>query len=983
MKEIILILYCMCSKLSIVKINLIISFILVCSLQLSAQSYNFTNYSLKDGLPQSQVMVIYQAKDRTLWLGTFGGVSNFDGKVFTSYSKADGLSSNSVNCILEDNQRQIYFGTEVGINVLKKGKISTIFSGKNVSHLLKDKQGTIWGITERKLFKIEKGKLAFYPLGGLYVNAINADQYGNLYAVVAEKGIYQLKNNKWVIYQELPAEISALSIRKILFDQKNRNKVYLLTYRSGIYVFENGITKPFFKNPAIDTYYALAQDNKGNMWVGSEKGAYLIHKNGSFIYFNAENGLSDNQVNEIFSDAENNVWISCFSDGIYKYEGDAFIRYNKFKGQNIAYPISGIAADKNDNLWFGTYNKGVFKYDGKKVVQIDNPVFKDKKIYFVYADRAKNIWISTYGNGVWKYDGQKFSQVLKPERFDNSCIGEDSEGGIWINGLKSSTYLKDGKIEKITGFEGYSSCIFPYPLSKDSVLLGTSNGVTLIRNKKIDRTFQIKALSHIHILSILKHGDNLIFATLGDGIITWNLKTKEIKRYVVANGLNSNDIYSLATDNGGNLWAGTGRGINKLTFNKQEQRYDVFRDHALIVECNQNAIINYKNNILVGTINGLIQCKIVPQSQNKKSPFIHIQQVSVFHKNDRSKDLSIDLNRRNDSFYKLNYSQNHISISFKGVYLTNPESVLYRYKLVGIDNDFSKPVPNTEIEYSAIRPGSYTFQVYAIANGQQSNIEQFSFTIVPPYYDTVLFKIIAFLVMIFLIWLIFYLIFKTRERKKYQFEKLKLKEQEKIRKQTAEDFHDDIGNKLTRINVLSELLDKKVDGAEKDQKELIRLIRENAGLLYTGTKDILWALDPHSDNLFEILVHIKNFGIDLFQNTGVDFKMEGVLPKYQKLHLSMEFNRNLTLIFKEMLNNVLKHAKATQVLIMVIETDHHTINILTTDDGQGFDLESVERGRGLNNIQTRCKRIKSTFQISSIKGKGTTTTISTRIPVTK
>jgi len=978
-----LILYCMCSKLSIVKISFIISFILVCSLQLSAQSYNFTNYSLKDGLPQSQVMVIYQAKDRTLWLGTFGGVSNFDGKIFTSYSKADGLSSNSVNCILEDNQGQIYFGTEAGINSLKKGKITTIFSGKSVNNLLKDKQGTIWGITERKLFKIEKGRLVFYAIGGLYVNTINTDQYGNLFAVVAEKGIYQLKNKKWVIYQELPTELSALSIRKILFDRRVRTKFYLLTYRSGIYVSENGMVKPFFKNPKIDTYYALEQDNKGNMWAGSEKGAYLIHKDGSFIYFNAENGLSDNQVNEIFRDAENNIWISCFSDGIYKYEGDAFIRYNKFKGQNIAYPISGMAADKNNNLWFGTYNKGIFKYDGKKVEQISNPVFKDKKIYFVYADRAKNIWISTYGNGVWKYDGQKFSQVLKPERFDNSCIGEDSEGGIWINGLKSSTYLKDGKIEKITGFDGYSSCIFPYPLSKDSVLLGTSNGVTLIRNKKIDRGFQIKALNHIHILSIIKHGDNLVFATLGDGIVTWNLKTKAIKRYVAANGLNSNDIYSLATDNKGNLWAGTGRGINKLTFNEEEQRYEVFRDHALIVECNQNAIINYKNNILVGTISGIIQCKIVAPGQNKKNPFIHIQQVNVFHKNDRSKDLSIDLNSTKNSFYKLNYSQNHIAISFKGVYLTNPESVLYRYKLVGIDNDFSKPVPNTEIEYSAIRPGTYTFQVYAIANGQQSGIEQFSFIIVPPYYDTVLFKVIAFLVMIFLIWLIFYLIFKTRERKKYQFEKLKLKEQEKIRKQTAEDFHDDIGNKLTRINVLSELLDKKVDGTEKEQKELIRLIRENAGLLYTGTKDILWALDPHSDNLFEILVHIKNFGIDLFQNTGIDFKMEGVLAKYQKLHLSMEFNRNLTLIFKEMLNNVLKHAKATQVLIMVIETDHHTINILTTDDGTGFDLESVERGRGLNNIQTRCKRIKSTFQISSIKGKGTTTTISTRIPVTK
>jgi signal transduction histidine kinase len=97
----------------------------------------------------------------------------------------------------------------------------------------------------------------------------------------------------------------------------------------------------------------------------------------------------------------------------------------------------------------------------------------------------------------------------------------------------------------------------------------------------------------------------------------------------------------------------------------------------------------------------------------------------------------------------------------------------------------------------------------------------------------------------------------------------------------------------------------------------------------------------------------------------------------------MEFNRNLTLIFKEMLNNVLKHAEAKQVLIMVIETEHNTINILTTDDGKGFDIDTVDRGRGLNNIQTRCKRIKSTFQISSVKGKGTTTTISTRIPVTK
>ncbi|MEH3115354.1 ligand-binding sensor domain-containing protein [Pedobacter terrae] len=972
----------MYSKLSIIKINVIVSFILLFSLKLLAQSYNFTNYSLKDGLPQSQVMVIYQAKDNTLWLWYFWwSPVIFDGRQFTSYSKADGLGSNSVNCIAQDNQNHMLFGTETGISILKRGKISTLFSGKGVSHLLKDRRGTIWGLSDGKLFKIEKGKVVFYTIGNKSIQTLNRDSSGNLYVIVSGTGIYQLKNNNWLIYQELPPAINILAIRKILFDRFIKDKIYLLTAHTGIYELDKGKVKLFFRKKSIDTYFSVAQDHHGNMWVGSEKGAYLINKRNSILNFNAENGLSDNQINEIFSDAENNIWISSFSDGIYKYEGDAFIRYNRFKGKNLAYPISGIAADKHDHLWFGTFNKGVFKYDGTNVENVDVPAFKDKKIYFVYADKARNIWFSTYGKGVWKYDGQKFSQVLKPEKFDNSSIAEDEKGGIWINGLLSSTYLKDGKMEKISGFDGYLSCI--YPLGKDSVFIGTSNGITLLKNKKIDRTFHIKALSGVYLLSIIKHGDNLIFATLGDGIITWNVKTKSTNRYVIANGLNSNDIYSLATDRENNVWAGTGRGINKLTFNKQQQNYEVFRDQPLIVECNQNAIINYKNSILVGTINGLIQCKTNLLTESKKKPFIHIQQVSVFHKNDRAKDFSIDVNGKGDQFYKLNYSQNHISISFKGVYLTNPENVLYRYKLVGIDNDFSKPIPNTEIEYSAIRPGSYTFQVYTIANGQQSEIEQFSFTIVPPYYDTVIFKIVAFLVLIFLIWLIFYLIFKTRERKKYQLEKLKLKEQEKIRKQTAEDFHDDIGNKLTRINVLSEILDKKVPETSKEQKELISLIRENAGLLYTGTKDILWALDPHSDNLFEILLHIKNFGIDLFQNTGITFKMEGVLSKYQKLHLSMEFNRNFTLIFKEMLNNVLKHAEATQVLIMVIETEHDTINILTTDDGKGFDIETVQRGRGLSNIQMRCKRIKSTFQISSIKGKGTTTTISTRIPVTK
>lgn len=965
----------------ILGINIIISFVSVYGFQLFAQSYNFTNYSLKEGLPQSQVREIYQAKDRTLWLGTFGGLSNFDGKEFTSYSKADGLVSNSVTSIVEDNKGQIVFGSEGGINVLQAGKVKTLFKGHEVSYLNKDSQGNIWGITENKLFKLINNKPVFYPIGKNAVTMLSANQAGELFIAVNGKGLYKLNKNTWALFQAFQPDFAALYITKILFDHSNKHKIYILTYRKGVFVLENGKVTPYFSDKRINIYHSIEQDGKGNIWVGSQKGAFLIDDKKLILHFNGNNGLSDNQVEVIFKDAENNIWISSFSDGFYKYEGDAFIRYNKFNGKDLPYPVSGIAEDRNQNLWIGTFNKGLLKYDGKKVDEVNVPELKDRNIYFVYADSKGSIWVSAQDYGVWKLQGGKFRQVLKPERFVCSAMMEDRNGGLWINNPMATLYIKDNKVEKITGFDGYSSCL--YGLSTDSVLVGTSKGVALIRNRKFDKEFKIKALEGTYVLSIIKHGDRVLFATLGDGIVSWNVKTGRIRKYVVADGLNSNDIYSFAIDNRQNLWCGTGRGINKLSFIKAENRYTVFNDNPMIIECNQNAILNYKGNILVGTISGLIRCQTNVVAENKPDPLIRIRQVNVFDKNKKANDFQLHNLGSEDKPFKLRYNQNHLSITFKAVYLTNPQSVVYRYKLLGIDNDFSKPVPNTEIEYSAIRPGSYTFQVFALANGKQSNIEQFNFIIVPPFYDTVWFKVIAFVLIMLVIWLIFYLIFRNREKKKDQLETIKIKEQEKIRKQTAEDFHDDIGNKLTRINVLSEILDKKVNDDQPEQKELIRLIRENAGLLYTGTKDILWALDPQSDNLFEILMHIKGFGIDLFQNTGVSFQMEGVLPEHRKLHLSMEFNRNLTLIFKEMLNNVLKHAEAKQVLIMVIETEHNTINILTTDDGKGFDIDTVDRGRGLNNIQTRCKRIKSTFQISSIKGKGTTTTISTRIPVTK
>jgi signal transduction histidine kinase len=201
--------------------------------------------------------------------------------------------------------------------------------------------------------------------------------------------------------------------------------------------------------------------------------------------------------------------------------------------------------------------------------------------------------------------------------------------------------------------------------------------------------------------------------------------------------------------------------------------------------------------------------------------------------------------------------------------------------------------------------------------------------------------------------------------------RMKLEEKIKIRQQTAEDFHDDLGNKLTRISVLTELLNAKIDAGKTDQRNLVEQIRHNVSALYNGTKDILWALDPKSDNLYEMLTHIKEVGVETFQDTPVSFQFAEVDDSLKGVKLTMEYSRNIIMILKELLNNVLKHANAAKVILDVQCVENNQVMISLADDGSGFDQDMVKRGHGINNITARAKRINSQLNIFSQNGTGT------------
>lgn len=583
--------------------------------------------------------------------------------------------------------------------------------------------------------------------------------------------------------------------------------------------------------------------------------------------------------------------------------------------------------------------------------------------------------IGTYG-GLWSLNQHnKFLQVnqgkLLPK--DINAVIYDSNNDIWVGSGSGCYYLQKGK-PIINLLKKSVSTISE--IGKDSILVGTFDGVTLIRNKIVDADFKITQLSGYTIMSLLRYKNIVVGGTAGNGLFVFDIVNQTCRKYNSLSGLlPSNDIYSLAVDKNGFFWAGTGKGIIKFKVDSHFLELIMNKDVVPnpVLEYDQNAILNFDDKIWAGSTKGLF---VFGNNQTntdlrETKPVVNIESIKIIDQlENKNKDYE---NTPIDNIPKkivLEYKHEHIVISYKGIFFSDPENLLYQYRLTGFDKNFSPPSKLNYVEYSALPPGEYTFEIKVIAsNGQASELKYIQIVITPGFFQSIYFYGLILLAIVGFGALLQYFITYRKNKQRLLLESVKSQEQVKIRKQTAEDFHDDIGNKLTRIVILADILNRKSLKQDNEQQQIVIQIRENANRLFAGAKDILWALDPHSDNLFEVLDHIKYFAIDVFNNSEVnvvfnDFEVE------KNLRLPVEYSRNISMIFKEVLYNILKHAGARQV-ILTSTTNEENIKLVVSDDGQGFDLNSEKKGKGLMNMQTRAKRINSIIETTSIEGQGT------------
>jgi signal transduction histidine kinase len=224
---------------------------------------------------------------------------------------------------------------------------------------------------------------------------------------------------------------------------------------------------------------------------------------------------------------------------------------------------------------------------------------------------------------------------------------------------------------------------------------------------------------------------------------------------------------------------------------------------------------------------------------------------------------------------------------------------------------------------------------------------------------------------VLLIVVLHYYLLKYRVGQLLRIEREQKAENERLRRQMADEFHDELGRKLTNISLFIELLKRSLDAISPRDMEYLNKISDAVKSLSFGIRDFIWALDPNQDSLYDVAIRLRDFGDELFAKSGIAFHVKGICKQLKEVTLPMDCKRHLAIIFKEGMNHILKYVKCKNVTLE-IAINHKTVEISLSEDGKGIGKTDFGEESGSRNMKMRADKIRGELNIISNNGNGTT-----------
>lgn len=953
-----------------------------------------TRYTAEDGLAQNRALAIIQDRTGFIWVGTARGLQRFDGHRFVSYAELDpaGPPELSGYIVALDLDRLGRLWVATPLAVVRLDPITRSTSRLPVEGSLRwsapDSLGRFWYLDGGTL------RWARMDADSLVVHTAGRENAFQQYASIATTRDGAL----WLAHSSRSGEVPAR------FDPATGTlaSYHLEGVRSGL---------------------NFREDAAGRLWLGSENGAAVLEP-GARQFRNIESfegqhvvgfwpdGKSDlfaltwgwlaridqsGQVRERWAppevfgsgtlplhlaiDREGGIWLSTLTGGIARLDfGHPIFDYRSSRSRTrlplASDFVTALHEERDGTLWVGTLRGGAYRISAdwtelrafRHDPNVPSSLAADE-VWDIVEDRQGNIWVGTT-RGLCRLlsAGFRCHPARWPWMDGVADIEQEEAGWFWLALGREGVISFDPSAERFG--ERLDPLGLPLPqlavislhaepgsgdlwIGKHGALLrlGVAAG-HVVHPARVMQVLDTAGHSSSGIYQLHRDSRRRLWIASDEGLLGWDTTRAEFSPVLLPE-LHGTSVFSIAEDQSGRLWLGTAHGLVRYSPETGIARRYSRADGFLSGELNRRAALVRRNGRMVfGGVEGLTEfnpAAIV--GTRRASPIVLTRWRKVTR--DGPVEAPIDGVER----LRLEPGDRAFNLEFAALSFAAGLGRRYRYRLEGLSPDWIETTDRVAT-FGAPKPGRYTFRVQTAAGSEgdwSTPGAAVILDVIPPFWLTTWFRTLLVLLMAGLVWGAH----RLRLRQALATERLRLR--------ISRDLHDELGAGLSGIALLSDSAGSAPSLAEPERAEL-RRIGESARDMVGDLRDIVWAIDPEADRLQDVVTRMRDVASSLLRDVRVSFDA----PSHElTTRIDMAVRRDLLLLYKELLHNVAKHARASEARIELVARGD-AIELSVSDNGVGFNPNGPQPGTGLKSIRERAARLGGELDLRSEPGRGTT-----------
>ena len=918
-----------------------------------------------DGLRQSSVIALTQTRDGYLWLGTQNGLARFDGNTFTPFNvnNTPGLSDNRIVFLFEDSRTNLWVGADSGgLCRITDGVVKNLSTdGGKIFYAYEDDATDVWFCAaDGRVFRWHGGQLELKPMVPQVLWEQLFRRAFNLVVPGKNGGFWHLNPQdahvEFWSRDRLQKDFAAFPWAPAVVG------VPLAAAQTGM-VIDSSVT-------------STCVDADGNLVVGTRgDGIFWMDGQGGWRHLSPGGQSAQSFVSSLCFDHEENLWAGTDGGGLYRARKKTFTAPTGLP----AGVAKSVAEDAAGGLWV-TYNARGLVYSLTNSTNVFG-IGRSSNAWSVLVDQQQNVWAGTSSDGLFHFEAGGFQRVLPVEKIGPQIFSllQARDQKVWVGGQNGLASF-DGQNWRLFSKEDGLPPNAVRALAEDAdsnLWIGTDGGGIFIC-----RAGKISAVSApVKDISCLLAGcDGVLWAgTSGHGLA--RLAQGRWTIYSAAAGLTGDDIGYLAEDDFGNLWLGSYEGLMRV---EKKSLADFAAGAVKTISCRtiltrecsagaQPAAIRTQNGrLLFPTIEGLIAVNPAELVRNTNPPPVVIESVLV----DGAKPSENLLKPLAGGMVTLTPDNEQLEIHFTALNFSAPKGAQFgarfKYQLENRDKNWTDIGSERVAHFTTttLSPGKFLFRVIACNEDGMWNETgaTLAITVEPPFWRKPSFLIASTLVFLGVLAGIIYLVSTAKLKRQLRTAKQKeLIETERAR--IARDLHDQLGANLTQITLLGEMaeLDKEQPG---EVAEHAQQICDTARETTRSLDEIVWAVNPSNDTLEGLVNYACKYAQDYFALAGVSYRAE-LPPNLPPTPILPEVRHNIFLAFKEAVNNVVKHAKATEARVKLqLDADKFILSI--ADNGRGLgDISGKSLRNGMKNMKRRLADVRGEFEISPSEKGGT------------